>query len=83
MNKTELVKDVARRLDISVKDADNAVVEILGAIQNGVLKECEVKVGGFGTFKIVTRKARECRNPATGNPIHVPEKNVVKFKPYF
>lgn len=34
----------------------------------------------FGTFSIVTRKARNGVNPKTGKKIHVPAKKVLKFK---
>jgi DNA-binding protein HU-beta len=34
---------------------------------------------GFGTFKKIYRKERNGRNPQTGEPIKIMEKNVVKF----
>ena len=35
---------------------------------------------GFGTFKQVSRAARKCRNPKTGEAVEVPAKKTVKFK---
>ncbi|MDP6754450.1 MAG: HU family DNA-binding protein, partial [Verrucomicrobiota bacterium] len=34
---------------------------------------------GVGKLKLVDRKARMGRNPATGETIHIPAKRVVKF----
>lgn len=83
MNKSELIKDVARRTGQNLKDAENTVTETLGAIKNAVTTGNEVKLPGFGIFKTTVRKARTGRNPQTGKPVDIPEKNVVKFKPYF
>jgi DNA-binding protein HU-beta len=83
MNKSDLIKDVARRTGQTLKEAGNTVDEILGAIKNGVSVDGEVKIPGFGIFKETIRKARVGRNPSTGEPLQLPEKKVVKFKPYF
>ena len=83
MNKSDLIKDVARRTNQSVKDAESVVLETLGSIKNAIETEGEVKILGFGTFKQVTRKARIGRNPSTGQPMQLPEKKVINFKPYF
>ena len=36
---------------------------------------------GFGKFKLSDRKAYTARNPQTGDPIDVPAKTVVTFRP--
>ena len=36
---------------------------------------------GFGTFKVVKRKARKGRNPHTGEEIQIKATNVPKFTP--
>jgi DNA-binding protein HU-beta len=36
---------------------------------------------GFGTFKVVKRKARKGRNPQTGKVIKIKAKKVPKFVP--
>lgn len=38
-------------------------------------------IQGFGTFKVVKRKARKGVNPRTKQKITIPEKHAVKFKP--
>jgi len=44
-------------------------------------KDGKVTLVGFGTFAKVHRKAREGRNPETGEPIKIKACNVVKFRP--
>ena len=37
-------------------------------------------IPGLGKLVLVHRKARQGRNPATGEPVHVPAKKVLKFR---
>lgn len=83
MNRTELIKEVAKANGVTQSEAESAIIAVLTAIKTGVEKDGETKIIGFGSFKSTTRAAREGRNPATGAVIQIPEKNVVKFKPYF
>lgn len=78
MNKGELVADVAKKTGLTKKDATSAVDATLDAIKKNVKKS--VTLIGFGTFKVVRRKARTGVNPRTGEKIKIPAKNVVKFK---
>ena len=45
-----------------------------------VKKNGEFTVPGFGKLKKTNRKAREGRNPATGEAIKIPAKTVVKAR---
>ncbi len=40
----------------------------------------KIPLGGLGAVKLVDRKARMGRNPATGEPIKIPAKTVVKLR---
>jgi len=79
MNKGQLVVEVAKKANLSKKDAANAVDATIDSIKKNVKKG--VTLVGFGTFKVVRRKARIGRNPQTGEKIRIAAKNVVKFKP--
>lgn len=85
MNKTELVKALAKHTDLSqAKAAD--VVDALFDAENGLIAN-QLKAGdklvipGFGSFFSRKREARSARNPATGKTIDVPAKNYPVFKP--
>jgi len=79
MNKAQLISEVAKKANLSKKDAANAVNATIDAIKKNVKKG--VTLVGFGTFKVIRRKARIGRNPQTGEKIRIGAKNVVKFKP--
>jgi len=65
----------------SKKDLNEAKKEILKEIRQKVLEDGRYSIRNFGIFKLVHRKARVGRNPQNGEPIQIPEKDVVKFVP--
>ena len=40
-----------------------------------------MKIAGFGTYKVAKRKARQGRNPRTGETIQISASQKVKFLP--
>ncbi|MBW1696492.1 MAG: HU family DNA-binding protein [Deltaproteobacteria bacterium] len=80
MNKADLVNEVAKVVD-SKKQAQLAVDTVFTAITKALKKKETVTLVGFGTFKVTKRKAREGRNPQTGDTIRIPAKNTPKFVP--
>ena len=81
MNKTEFVRAVAEKAGITKKEAAAVVNAVLEVIEETVKKGEEIRIPGFGTFKVVTRKERKGRNPRTGKEIIIPATRVVKFVP--
>jgi DNA-binding protein HU-beta len=81
MNKVELVESVKKQLgsEISKAEAEKAVTAVINAIKTGVKKDKVVQLVGFGTFKVVERKARKGVNPKTLQQIKIPKSNTVKF----
>ena len=55
------------------------------AVEQVVMKQLKnagkIPLGGLGAVKLVDRKARIGRNPATGEQIKIPAKTVVKITP--
>ncbi len=80
MNKAELVEEVAGKVGLTKKDANNVVDAITSAITDTLAMNEKVTLVGFGTFQVVERKARTGRNPQTGDKIQIPAKKVPKFK---
>jgi len=80
MNKTELINEIAK-VTCSKKEAALAVNAVLGTISKALKKKEEVAMVGFGTFKVVKRKARVGKNPNTGEKIKIPAKKVPVFRP--
>lgn len=81
MNKKELINAVKDGMGSTRKEAELAVGAVLDAIVGGMVDDGKVSLVGFGTFSVVDRAARTCRNPKTGEPIEVPAKKAPKFKP--
>ena len=74
MNKTELVKKIAEKADITAVDAKKA-------LDAAVVAGDKVQLLGFGTFAVKQRPARQGVNPSTGAKITIAAKKVVKFAP--
>ncbi len=80
MNKAGLIEAVAKAV-CTKKEAAAAVDAMLEAIKGALKKGEAVTLVGFGTFKVVERKARTGRNPRTGEAIKIPKKKVPVFRP--
>ncbi|MFH6944644.1 HU family DNA-binding protein [Flavobacterium sp. FlaQc-50] len=83
MKKADLITKVAEQTGLSKADAAKAVASTLDVIKESATAGETVQILGFGTFKTQIRTARVGRNPKTGQPVEIAEKQVVKFKPYF
>jgi len=79
MNKAELVAEVANQTKLTKKTAKEAVDAIISAITDFLAREERVTLVGFGTFRVVNRKARRGVNPQTRETIQIPAKKVPKF----
>lgn len=81
MTKADLVEIVSKEANISKKDAEVIVRSVIDSIVSALHEGEKVEIRGFGSFRIRQRKARNARNPRTGNAIQVPAKKVPYFKP--
>ncbi|GAB5047584.1 HU family DNA-binding protein [Thermodesulfovibrio sp. TK110] len=81
MTKTDFISTVAKKSGITKKDAMKVVNSVLETIKELAKKDDTLKLPGFGTFKVVTRKARNARNPKTGELVKVPQKKLLRFTP--
>lgn len=81
MNRKELVSAIAEKTALSKKEAENFLNAFVEVVSEELKRNGSVNLVGFGSFKVSQRAAREARNPATGEKIHVPAKRVPVFKP--
>jgi len=79
MNKSELVDAVAKGADLSKAKAEEAINATITAITSCLKKGDEVKLIGFGTFRVAKRAATTGRNPRTGETINIPASKQAKF----
>ncbi|MGD8522042.1 MAG: HU family DNA-binding protein [Desulfobacterales bacterium] len=80
MNKSDLVNEVAKVVSTK-KEAQAALDCVISSITKSLKKGEGVTLTGFGTFKIVNRKARKGRNPYTGEEIKIKATKAPKFIP--
>ena len=78
MNKADLINEVANVVSTK-KEAQAAVDCVLESISQALKKGDVVTLVGFGTFKVVKRKARIGRNPQTGAEIKIGASKAPKF----
>ena len=79
VKKTQLIQMLSEKSGASKKDVGmwlEALVETL----TGLLRKGEkINITGLGIFKVADRKAREGRNPRTGETIHIPASKKMRF----
>ena len=79
MNKGELVDAVASKAEVTKKQADAVITATVEAIMDAVSNGQKVTLVGFGSFEPRERKAREGRNPKTGDKMEIPATTVPAF----
>ena len=67
MNKKDLAKEMSRRHSMTTEEA--------------MVRGEDVRVSGFGVFRIIDRAARTAHNPVTGEPVEVPRHKGIMFRP--
>lgn len=81
MTKTEFVAIFAEQNDFSRMDAEKVINAFLDAVEDGLCRDGKIVFRNFGSFEVVERKAREGRNPATGEKITIEASKTVVFRP--
>ena len=81
MNKTDFIKAVASKADLSIKDATAAVEAYAAVVAEALKAGDKVAIAGFGTYELKKKAERSGFNPATGKPIVIAASNapVLKF----
>lgn len=80
MNKTELVNEIAKKTELSKTKALETINIALEAIKASLKKGQRVQLIGFGSFLVRQRKARQGRNPKTGETIQIKARKVPAFQ---
>ena len=81
MTKADLVNEVARLVDLTKKDSEVIVDEVLDSLIEALNRGEKIELRGFGSFRVRQRLARRGRNPKTGEAVDIPAKRVPYFKP--
>jgi DNA-binding protein HU-beta len=71
MQKTDFIKAVSDRAEVSQKDAKKVIDTALEVITESLQKGEKVTLTGFGTFEVRQRQEREGVNPQTRQKIRI------------
>ena len=81
MTKSELIARLAQRYpQLVAKDAEYAVKMILDAMTHSLVGANRIEIRGFGSFAVKQRRARQGRNPKTGQLVKVDAKQIPFFR---
>jgi integration host factor subunit beta len=81
VTKKEIVKQISERIGLTQLKTKEIVQQTFDAIVDTLLEVGRIELRNFGVFEVKQRKARKARNPRTDEPVDVPPKKVVTFKP--
>jgi nucleoid DNA-binding protein len=81
IGRQELSKRIAKQTKLSQKQAAEVLEATLTTIREALQHGDEVRLVGFGSFKVRQSAARKGVNPRDRQPIEVPAKERVRFFP--
>ena len=79
MKKKELIERIAREADVPAAEAQRYVAAFEEVVTEALKAGEEVQITGFGKFSVKERKAREGRNPQTGQKMKIAAQKVPAF----
>ncbi len=82
MTRSELISVLCEQQpQLLPRDVELAVNCILEQMALALLEGERIEIRGFGAFSLHHRPARIGRNPKTGEPVNLPAKVAIHFKP--
>ncbi|MFQ5716517.1 MAG: integration host factor subunit alpha [Nitrospinales bacterium] len=79
--KSDIVDRVYERVGFTRREAEDAVDILFNEIKTKLSLGENVRISGFASFNLRQKKARNARNPKTGEPILIKARKVLTFKP--
>lgn len=80
MTQSEVINHFADKFELKRAQVKELFEELAGLAGREVKKNGQFVLPGFGKLVLSNRKAREGRNPATGETIKIPAKTTLKFR---
>ena len=81
ITRQELAAAVYDAVSLPRKDAAAFVDEVIDEICDAIIRDGEVKLSNFGTFKVLSKNERMGRNPKTHMEHVIAARKAVSFKP--
>ena len=80
LSKKQIALTLQEATGVSGARANDAAGSVLALITEVLKSDGEFALPGVGTLRVRETKARDARNPKTGDVIHVPAGRTVRFK---
>src|SRR3972149_5547023 len=81
MTKSDLVQKLSEKISTLTKKECEVIVDTVFQNMRDALHRGEkIEIRGFGSFTVRLRRAKEGRNPKTGEKVSIPEKRIPFFK---
>ena len=80
MNKLNIIKNLAKEKNLTIKDSEKIVSTIVEEISKSLVLGERVEFRGFGIFFTKSRKKRIARNPKSGELINIKAKRLPQFR---
>jgi len=81
MTKSDLVENLSESLNnLTKKECEVIVDTVFFNMKDALHRGEKIEIRGFGSFTVRTRRAKEGRNPKTGEKVAIPEKRIPFFK---
>jgi len=82
MTRSELIEILAQKQHhLAASDLGYAVKSLLEHLTETLATGERIEICGFGTFSLNRISGRMGRNPQTGEPVAIPERYAIRFKP--
>lgn len=81
IGKSEIVHRLAEKTGMSDSKANHMLNTVIETVSEALSRGEEVRITGFGSFKVAETKERMAMNPRTREPVRVPAGKRVSFSP--
>ena len=82
MKKADLAESIMRSAGLTKANVNRFYRGLVALVRKELDNNGECVLPGLGVLRVRMRKAREGRNPRTGEKIHIPRRKGVSFRPY-
>ena len=80
VTRLDITRNVSRRIGLGYSDTSRIVASALETICDRLARGEDVRLSGFGAFRVVHRAERQARNPKTGDAATVPARSTVVLR---
>lgn len=81
MNKAKLIESLADKAGVQKQSVKKMLDAYINIVTEKLAENEEIVIVGFGTLVLRPQNTRLARNPKTGEPVQIPARTTVKFKP--